>query len=302
MKPVLTLALAALTALIAAQAHADSPSDYLGPRELALGESSRASSIGASATTMNPAGLALTRELVGEAFYGYRSGASDSHLASIAACDSTVPVAGCLYYRYFRDTPAEGASDRRRAHEFGSTVARGFGGRIFVGVTSRYFDYSSRSGNPDDKGFGVDGGLLLRVMDAVSLGVVGHNLVSASSTQYRRSVGAGVTVRPFRAFSLSADGLWRIEGDDDEGSKSRYGGGAEYFISGANGQAGYPLRAGVMRDVTADVTYVSGGLGVVTELLGLDVGARKELDGDGLAILVSLRLFGPRFAPDQRRP
>ena len=63
-----------------ARADADSLNDGLGPREISVGESMRADARGALATTLNPAGLALNRELVFEGSYGYRPGDDFTHL------------------------------------------------------------------------------------------------------------------------------------------------------------------------------------------------------------------------------
>lgn len=274
-------------------ARADSPTDYLGPRELAVGEAMRANARGATAITLNPAGLALSRELAFDATYGYSGGGDTSdHAASISGCDSTTPISGCLYYRYFLKP---GDENRFRVHEVGSTAARAFGQSAATGITVKYFDTAGPG--EDDSGFAVDAGLVVRLAESFSAGVVGHNLINGGAIQYPRAVGAGLTARLLPVFSLHADGMWQIEREDGEGSSGRYGGGAEYFLSTADQQTGYPLRIGLVHDVALDATYVTGGLGITTASVALDLGARKQLEGDEITVLASLRIFGPSMAP-----
>ncbi|HWN71896.1 MAG TPA: hypothetical protein VNM90_29860 [Haliangium sp.] len=290
-------ALVALALLVLAPqpAAGDSPTDYLGPRELAVGEASRADARGATATTLNPAGLALTRELAFDGTYGYTGGGDNGvHAASVSGCDSTTPISGCLHYRYYLE-PGDGT--RFRVHEVGSTAARAFGQSAAAGITVKYFDTAGPG--DDDSGFAVDAGLIVRLADSLRIGAVGHNLVNGGAFQYPRAIGAGITARLLPALSLHADGMWQIEREEDsEGSTGRYGGGAEYFVPAADQQTGYPLRIGMVHDVAAavDATYVTGGLGIINSSVALDVGARKQLEGDEITVLVSLRVFGPQVA------
>lgn len=297
MKSVALVIPAAALLALAAPARADAPADSLGPREIALGDSTRADARGATSMILNPAGLALTRELVFEGAYGYGDGTTTSHDVAVSGCDSTVPFPGCLYYRYHRSSPDQGVDAlRSRVHEVGSTVARAFGTHVYAGVTARYFDYETQ--DEDESGFVIDAGLLVRVLDNVHIAAVGHHLVGGTEARYPRSVGTGIAVRPLPALVLSADGLWNLEA---EGSTGRYGGGIEYSLSSPDHQSSYPLRLGMLRDVAVDATYVSGGLGIMTVNLALDVGARKQLGGDDLAIVASLRIFGPRLIPGTNR-
>lgn len=292
------VALALLVLAPARPARADSPTDYLGPRELAVGEAMRADARGSTAITLNPAGLALTRELAFDGTYGYTDAGDGSvHAASISGCDSTTPVAGCLYYRYFL-RPGDGT--RFRVHEVGSTAARAFGQSAAAGLTVKYFDTAGPG--EDASGFAVDAGLVVRLAESLRIGATGHNLINEGAIQYPRALGVGITASFGPTLSLHADGMWQIEREDDsEGSTGRYGGGAEYFLSSADRQTGYPLRLGVVHDVAVDATYVTGGVGIMSTGVALDLGARKELEGDEITVLASLRVFGPRMIPGTNR-
>lgn len=269
-------------------------SDYFGPRELSVGESLRAEATGARAITLNPAGLALTRQLVFEGSYGFRPEDSASSLA-VSACDSTNAMPGCYYYRYFSAEPTIGSTEfSRRAHEFGVALSRSLSRQIAVGVTTKYFDYNSDMlGEMDSDGFNVDAGLVFRASSAVSLGAVGYNLIGADSPQYPRALGSGLAIRPTPTIGISVDAVWNLETDEDQ-TAGRYGGGLEYFYRSVDKLSGYPIRAGAVYDNPTDSAYVTAGLGFTNPKIAIDVGARKQVDGgDELLVLAGLRLFGP---------
>lgn len=291
MKHTLAIAAAAM-GLSALSAHADGLDDPLGPREVAVGEGQRAGAIGALATTLNPAGLPLTRELVFEGSYGYRPEDSAS-LIGVSACDSTNAVPGCFFYRYASATStADGTEIEDKAHVVGASLARAINSRAMVGITTKYVNFKSDpDSDADATGFSWDFGGLVRLTDSVNLAAVGYNLLGIDTPEFPRSVGGGVFVKPTPQISLGFDGRWALDSDDETG---RYGGGGEYFLTGTN-DAGYPLRLGFVHDVVGG-TYLTGGLGMSTAKLAIDIGARQQLsDGDELLITGSLRLFGPRM-------
>jgi len=277
-----------------ARADANSLFDAMGPREIAVGESLRAEAKGGLATSLNPAGLALSKELVLESSYGYRP-TDGANVASISACDSTVPVPGCFYYRYFSADPEiSGIDHTRRAHEVGYVAARAVG-RFVLGFTYKYFDYNSDlSGESDQSGHSTDLGISIVPSETLKLAFVGYNLLSSGdSPQYPRAYATGLLLRPTPRLALSADAVWNSELEDGQ-STGRYGGGAEFFFVGADQRSGYPLRAGVVYDNTVDGTYATAGAGYRTLTVGFDVGMRKQVDGgDELMIIGSIRLFAP---------
>ncbi len=287
------LAATVLASSAAARADADSLNDSLGPREVALGEGMRAGATGAMATTLNPSGLPLTRELVFEGAFGYRPDDSAS-LVGISACDSTNALPGCFYYHYTGMRPDIGGMELgRRTHVGGMTLSRPLNQRVHIGAAVKYFDFESDNRAEENaSGLNWDVGLTARLTEIVNVAAVGYNVAGATSTEFPRAAAAGVMMRPVPALALAFDALWNL---DREGETGRYGGGGEYFISTQGGKIGYPLRAGAVHDV-ATGTYVSGGLGIATMKLGFDVGARKQVaDGEELLVTASLRVFGPRL-------
>lgn len=278
---------------------ADTLDEQLGPRELALGDSTRGNAVGSQAITLNPSGIPGNAELVLEGSYGYRftDGAS---VLTASACDSTGIVPGCYYYRYLGASPdlGGGISGDRRAHEGGMALALRVSPRLSLGGNVKYFDYNSMvPGESDDSGFTFDLGATLVLMPQFRIGVVGHHLFGGSIDQYPRALGTGVVIVPTNYLQLSFDAVWRLERPDGE-STGRYGGGAELFLNTAGGQAGYAVRVGAVHDVQLDGTFISGGAGFKANKVGVDVGLRRQISGgDETIIQVSLRLFPRRRIP-----
>ncbi|MCE9573452.1 MAG: hypothetical protein K8W52_09860 [Deltaproteobacteria bacterium] len=294
--PMIVMGVAAATLTVsisAARADADSLTEDQGARELALGGGMRAGATGALATTLNPAGLPLSQDLVFEGAYGYRPSDSASVL-HLSACDSTTAAPGCFYYNYVSASPgADGMETKRRAHTFGLTMSRQILPHILIGSAVKYFDYNSKvMGETDTSGFNWDLGMTVKVSDLVNIAVVGYDLWGAKSTQFPRAIGSGIMARPTPAMSLVFDGLWNL---DASGKTGRYGGGAEYYFTGRQGQLGVPVRLGAVYDSAMSGTFISGGLGLTSLKVGLDLGARKEVKGgDEFVFTASLRFFGPR--------
>ncbi len=272
-----------------AGADENSLSDYLGPREVSVGESMRGAATGARAITLNPAGLSLARQLVFEGSYGFR-GQDNASSLTVSACDSTNAVPGCYYYRYFTAKPTVGSTSfHRRAHEAGIALSRALGPRLSIGTTTKYFDYNSDlTGEEDAAGFAFDAGLMFSLSRSVSLGLVGHNIVAENSTQYPRAAAVGLSLRPVDGLSFSGDAVWNL----DTESSGRYGGGAEYFYRSDSKTAGYPVRLGGVYDSSNDAAWATGGLGYTNPKIGVDIGARKQVQGgDELLVLGGLRFF-----------
>lgn len=281
---------AGLLAAAATPAASDILDDALGPRELATGEARRGEVSGAQAASLNPAGLPLTRELTFEGSYGYRSTDAAS-LVAISACDSTNAAPGCFYYRYAGSDTADGRD--QRTHVAGLALSRIVNARATIGLGARYINDAGAlaDGSDDVKGLNWDAAATLRLTDTLNLAVIGHNLWGIENSRVSRTVSGGVSLRASPTILAVFDARWNLSTDGDTG---RYGGGLEYFVATADGQTGYPLRAGAVHDVVAG-TYVTGGLGIITVKYALDVGVRKQVrDGDDLQLGVALRVFGPR--------
>ncbi len=275
-------------------ADGDSLVDMLGPREIAVGEALRGGATGASSIALNPAGVALNRELVFEGGYGYRQ-SDGASLVHTSACDSTSAIPGCFYYDYAGSNPTlEGMSLHRTTHVLGAALAYPLSPRFALGSTMKYFRFDSDVMNePKSSGFTWDVGATARVTDILNLGVTGYNLIGADSVDFPRAVGGGVLVRPIPSLTASFDTRWRLEDNDHT---ARYGGGLEYFLATQHGQTGFPIRAGVLHDNGLNATYVSGGLGLATLRYSIDVTGRFAASGPSdKLVIASMRFYGPRL-------
>lgn len=289
------------TALAPAGAGADSLDDFLGPREIAMGEAMRGGATGMTGAAVNPAGIPLNRELVFEGGYGYRSSDSASIIGA-SACDSTNSMPGCFFYQYAGSSPdlLSSVADMdaaRRTHLGGLALSKVLVPRILIGATAKYFNHvSSVIGEQAEAGFAFDAGGTVRVTEMINLGIAGQNLVrTADSTQFPRALGGGIHARPIPLLAIGFDARWRLEG---EAQSVRYGGGAELFLRGGGGQMGFPIRLGGVRDNNGEgSTYVSAGLGLTALKWGIDVTGRMRVKGgDETLVIASMRFWGPRMA------
>lgn len=288
-----------MSGLGSAQAEGDSLVDILGPREIAVGEAMRGLATGSTAIGLNPAGLSLNSELVFEGGYGYRP-TDDASLVNVSACDST-GVPGCFFYNYSGSSPQiAGMGMHRTMHMAGTAVAYSVTPRISVGSSVKYLHYSTDvMGESNASGLNFDLGTTVKINDTVSLGAAGYNLWGAESPQWTRAVGGGILARPIQMLALSFDARWRLA----DGDRSvRYGGGAELFLRSSNGQQGYPIRFGILRDNGPGATYMSGGLGFAGMRLSVDVAARRAVSGgDDTMFIASMRFYPPVGTRDDRR-
>ena len=279
-----------------ARAGGDSLDDLIGPREIAVGEAMRGGATGASGIDLNPAGLALNRELVFEGGYGYRA-ADSASLVGVSACDSTNAVPGCFFYHYAGASPEDGAmSARRTTHVGGMALSRTLVPRILIGATAKYYRFSSTmTDETDASGTAFDVGATVRVADNLNFGASAQNLwASAETPQFPRAIGGGFYARPIPVLSIGFDMRWRLDGAS---TGARYGGGAELFLRGDGGQTGYALRAGGLRDNALGATFASAGLGYATMSWSIDVSGRRAVKGgDESIVIASMRFFGPRLA------
>jgi hypothetical protein len=284
-----------LAILGAGNAFADGLDDVLGPREIAVGEALRGGATGAAAADLNPSGLSLNRELVFEGGYGYR-GADSASLIGVSACDSTNAVPGCFFYDYAGSNPdLGGMSLHRTTHLGGLALSRMIVPRVLIGATTKYYHFSSdMPGEAAASGYAFDLGATLRLTDQISLGAAGQNLWASESTlQFPRTVGGGVYAHVASMLALSFDTRWKLDGND---RSARFGGGGELFLRNADGQSGFPIRAGVLHDNAGDATYLSAGLGFTSVNWGIDVAGRRAIKGgDATLVLASMRFFGPRM-------
>jgi len=298
----LMLAIGLATAVVAVVAtaslgHADPVFARSSARDLALGESLRAAAVGTMSPELNASGVSLTNELTIQLDYGYFKEAGGSAFRG-AVCDSTTPIAGCVYYRYGTgDLPGDLTQS---AHTTGVTLAKRIG-LFSIGFAGKRVWYHGGTANLDFKAMSLDAGLTLAPTPVLSIAGYAYNL-AGNNTFLQREAGGGVAIKPNEMFTLAGDARWNL---DDHSGKGTFGGGAEVFIPSSDKASGYALRGGAMHVQLEETTYVTAGLGFSILKMGIDLAMRKATSkpaagaGEDLQVMISIRIYGPRLANDQ---
>jgi hypothetical protein len=284
--------------LLPAVAHADNVTESMGPRAIAMGEALRAASFGSLSTTLNPAGLALSKTYELEATYGFRPEDS-ANLFSASVCDSvTTRIAACLFYKFLDANPSTVDGEwERTMHAAGMTLAAPVGDALTLGVSGKYVDYQETDGtrtSPPDRSrsgaFIVDAGATVKAGSMINIGLVAHNLMGSDAGEFPRELGGGLAAFASSKVMLGADARWNLEK-----ATGRFGLGGELFLPMQEGQQGIPLRLGLLHDTDGSSTYLSGGLGFINPRVAVDLGARKGVSGEDQAfqLQISVRLFLP---------
>lgn len=274
-----------MTALAAVPAGAAEPipsgglPDLVGPRTLAL-SAGVGLATGGDGLFLNPAALAArTRYAIEALGYLDRRGAENATAlfgGSVVDSKSAPVTAGLAYVR---------------AHEGDVTgnawtlaLAGAAAERLYLGVAGKYLELK---GAEEVGAATLDAGLFWQVTSVLSLGAAGYNLVPIGHERVApMGVGAGLTVGTEESFQVTAD--WRADLDRADGTRNRYGVGAELLLFQI-----MPLRGGYQVDEVLDTHWWSAGLGLVSRTgVALDVGYRQSVDdANARTLAASLRLF-----------
>lgn len=270
--------LAALAVLVPAPAWSQ---HIMGPRSAGMGETHRGIGTGNDAIHLNPAAMSLFPRYVVESFWRRHAGRNET-LFSLSVLDSaTGPVAAGLAYTY--DYAGSGGSVRSGSRMDVST-SYALAGWLLTGSTVRYIHYRTEDGSVGR--LTSDVGFLFRLGEALSVGIVGHNVFNPTDRGdvAPRSYGVGAGAVPLRNFVVGFD--YRIDPEAEDRPAS-YSLGAEYFFLGH-----FALRGGWVLDERLDDRRLSVGGSYVEEVYGLDVSYGRSLSGGpGYEIAVGLRLF-----------
>jgi hypothetical protein len=277
--------------------------DLLGSRAVAMGGALRAAPSGETAVLLNPAGLTLNKNYILHGSYSYRGSDSASILTASVVDSVTKKLAAGLYYAYIhaspsRTLPIKGGKvftleETIDTHEAGLALAYPLGQILHLGVTTKYVNLTREQ--PEDtpeaaladgaNGVTMDIGVILRVIPQLNLAATFHNAIPIDHESYARSLGLGVSYAFGTMFLAEFNTV--LDFDRAEEIKPSYHGGLELFLGGK-----YALRGGVMHDTFREATYASGGVGFMTNKIGLDFGLRQMVDGGAETLIAfSVRLF-----------
>jgi hypothetical protein len=277
--------------------------DLWGSRSLGMGGTLRAAPSAETALLLNPAGLTLNRNYVINGLYQYR-GSDSGSLMNVSIADSvTKTLAAGLFYSYTHASPRRSLAtttappfeleETRQSHEVGLAMAYPIGDMFHLGLTGKYVDlgveqpeFTPASAVDDGtSGFTMDFGGIIRLGSSLNLAVVLQNAIPLDHHDYPMQLGMGAAYALGTFFLAEFDAV--LDFDSAEEVKASYHGGGELFLGKR-----YALRGGAMHDTVRQPTYVTGGLGLVAQRMGLDFGLRQMVEGGAETMVAfSIRLF-----------
>jgi hypothetical protein len=317
----LPLAITALLLVVFSANAARAQSDFVGVRAMGMGEAQRATPSGASGPLLNPAGMSLLRQYVIEGMYGIKI-ETVGHNANVTIVDSvTSRIAAGLFYSYVFESPrlgfnwAGGTVDQatltRTGHAAGLSLSVPLGERFIIGATAKYVHFDTTAplpmGSVPDhltldtvNGVTFDVGLLVRLGDKFNIGVIGYNLWDHGSRETPLSLGIGLAYVPLPVLSINFDTVINFTGFQnykvdmmtgkvslEQRTTVRLGPGIEWLAANK-----VPIRAGVVYDSGLPATYLTLGLGYMSNSFGVDLTYRTKVQG-GLEnfLMLGIRIF-----------
>jgi hypothetical protein len=276
MLPCFLLALAAAAPSRAQTELPDHPfRNLVHARSMAMGGGFRALGLGLESVVGNPAAMSLYQHYDLEL-----SGAWDitqgTTWASAGVMDSTTRLAGGVAYHL---VSFGGFGDRTLAHLNTIAVSTALiENTVYLGAAAHYF---FSTGSLQANAVTGDVGLLVRLFEALTIGIAGHNLIDTHHPDLSTY---------FTASAAFSSGIFSAVGD----LRGEYRAGAAPLL-GVNAGAelvlaeGIPIRGGWSLDESGH-TFVSAGGGWMFEGGGIDAAYRHELNGIGRAVAVTIKV------------
>jgi hypothetical protein len=294
--------------------------DLVGARAMGMGEALRAMATGATGPLLNPAGMSLMKQYVIEAQYGIRAEDLNHHVFLGIVDSVTAKVGAGLYYSFIYGTPKLGfnwaggqidsAQLTRTGHVAGLALSLPFGDKFMIGLTTKYMKIDTtaplpKGTNPSTltldavNGVTFDFGALLH-LGKFNLAAVAYNLWDHGSRETPMGLGIGIGFAALPSLSINVDAVINFTGnkylkiDEVTGTASfdnrttvRVGPGLEWLIKGK-----VPLRLGYTFDSALLASYLSAGLGYMSQSFAIDASYRGKVDG-GIenSVMIGLRIF-----------
>ena len=259
-------------------------------RGLALGTGGRATAVSTSALVYHPASLAFTKLRLYhiEGQVDYMPAFKTVALGAAVADSATSKIGAGLSLRGFLS--GEGGYDGLDG-KLG--LAFPFSDVFSIGLSGRYIDLSREEIAADDSttevelahGFTLDASLRLTPVDGLQIMVAGYNFVDMDSAYAPILVAGAIGINIGTDLVVGVDVLTDMTSFGTP--QPVFGGGIEYI----GGQV-VPVRLGYSFDKGRSLHTVSGGLGYVDKLIGLDVSLSQEVDGGNeTRIMAAMRYF-----------
>ncbi|HVE84574.1 MAG TPA: hypothetical protein VND93_17075 [Myxococcales bacterium] len=268
----------ALAAAAPSQAQSGLPDnpfrDLVHARSMGMGGAFRSLGLGVETVAGNPAAMSLYQHYSLE-LNGAWDVTQQVAFASAGVMDSSNKLAGGVAYHLvsFGDF-----ANRSLAHLNTLALSMPLLENVFVGGSVHYV---FSSGALDANAVTGDAGVVVRLLESLTVGLAGHNLIDTRHPDlatYFTLAGA------FSAGPLSVAADARAQYVQDQAPLIGVNAGAEFVLG-----FGVPLRAGWGRDESGR-NFISGGLGYMFEGGAVDVAYRHELTGIGRAVAVTIKL------------
>lgn len=256
--------------------------ERFGVRAQALGGAYRAVSTGNDAIYFNPAGMVFNKTYDVDLEYFYQGNLDPHHWAGASLVDSVTAAlaAGLDIHAGFK------TENKPLNYDILGNLALAYPlADIFsMGLTLRYAFVSDPVPEQSKHHFTGDVGLMLRLPLGISLAVVGYNLIPTQMIELPLSVGFGgafhwgssgqVITNPataYTGFTLAADFLMR-DLTKIKAMELQFATGAEYYIADL-----VPIRLGYTFEITQNKHYISGGLGLLLQVIEVDFTFQQNL-------------------------
>jgi hypothetical protein len=238
------------------------------PRATAMGGAHSAVATANDAITSNPAGMSQQRRyhLEIDGLYDSRFPAQ-ALMASIVDTTSSAVGTGFLFSRW-----GSGQGEGRGEGWYGALAySYAAGGNYFLGGETKYYRFNTPDGQV--RQFAQDFGLLAR-RGGFAYAAVLQNVSTSTVATFPLTSTIGIAWGNDRDWHIAFD--YKADLSDLKNVKHRGAGGVELLLGDA-----IALRGGATWDATADLWWLSAGVGLLTEKGGAQIVLRRRLNGAG---------------------
>lgn len=255
--------------------------DLFGTRSLSMGNAFRSVASSNEALFLNPAGMGMGRRYEIDGTYGFSPGSRLRLLHASIVDSKTSGVGVGIGYTHLQ-------GNGEVLDSSGSLVHLGFGiplaSRVAMGFTFKYLGFSAPE---DTNSITADVGLLVRPVQALSIGLVTYNVIDVASGLAPFRAGGGISLGTDTFLRLAADVVFAMEEDDPLGTT--YHAGGEILLDDS-----IPIRLGFERRAGENRNFVTGGIGLVSEVAGIEAAYAQGVGAgrfDERILSFTLKLF-----------
>lgn len=249
-------------------------------RALGMGSAFRATGLGADALQGNPAAMALFPAYRIEGTGAYDPRNKEGFLGISLADSSSGRLALGVDYHWL-SLGRGGARSTANLSTLGAALP--LTQSLLIGLSGHYLRLNGQTRFANS--ITLDGGLLVRLGEQVTVGVSGHNLIDTENVELTRYYSAHLAY-----VGMAAVLAFDVRGDFEtrDSAVFTYNAGAEYILNQT-----VPVRVGYTYDGFQEISRVTAGLGFLSPGGGgVDLGYQHDLGGEnGRLLILTLRLM-----------